>query len=269
MARMTRIRFHIGAHKTATTHLQMTLASCTFRPGMCYVPLKWLRWTLTSPVRKHRPRLPWHRWYKGTWLFSDENIMGTSASGLRLYPDPARALHYFKDCELSVFLCVRSYDTFLPSAYGEGLWRHPYQPFPDGITARRWIDIVSDLQQALPGTPIHVWCYEDYRAHAQAIARFYADDGIKAFGDPLRQDPKSGFSGRAVKELARFHKRRPRKFEVRRVRDIFPISSEYPRFNPWADEQEAHLRELYRQDLAVLEDLGVLWKPEAPATDPV
>lgn len=263
---MTHIRFHIGAHKTASTHLQMTLARCAFRPGIRYVPLNFLRMTLTSPVRRRRPRLPWHRWYSGTWLFSDENILGTTENGLRMYHDPAHALRYFNDCGLSVFLCVRSYDTFLASAYGERLWRHPYRPFSRKLPVRRWPGLVRDLRHALPDAPIHIWRYEDYRAHFRAIAQFYTDNGIIAFGDPLKHNPKSGFSEQAVAEMSRFNRRRPRKYEVLRVREKFPIGPKYPRFNPWTDEQEAHLRGMYEKDLGVLEGMAVLWKPGAKST---
>lgn len=51
---MTRTRFHIGAQKTATTHLQMTLRRCELAPGTRYMPLKRLRRLLTSRVRKGR-----------------------------------------------------------------------------------------------------------------------------------------------------------------------------------------------------------------------
>ncbi|RJP41456.1 MAG: hypothetical protein C4548_09250 [Desulfobacteraceae bacterium] len=260
---MTRINFHIGAHKTASTHLQMTLAKCTFRPGVRYVPLNRLRTMLTSPVRKKRPHLPWHRWYNGTWLFSDENILGTTANALRMYPDPAHALRYFRDCELRVFLCVRCYDTFLASAYGERLWRHPYQPFAGDLPVRRWPDIVRELKNALSGTPIHIWRYEDYREHARAITRFYADDGIEEFGEPLQHHPKSGFSGRAVEEMSRFKRRRPIKYEVLRIRAEFPIGPRYPRFNPWTERQKTYLRKIYAHDLMVLEDMAAVWKPGA------
>lgn len=258
---MTRIRFHIGAHKTATTHLQMTLAGCSFAPGTRYVPLKRLRMTLTSPVRKHRPRLPWHRWHGGTWLFSDENILGTRRDGLRMYLDPARALRYFLDGELGIFLCVRRYDTFLASAYGESLWRHPYRPFEAALPSRRWPDVVRDLQHDLPGVPMHVWRYEDYRENARAIMQFYADDTITDFGAPLRQDPKSGFSGRAVEEMARFSDARPRKAEVLGLREAFPIGTEYPRFDPWSADQRARLQAMYLEDLAVIDSIAALWTP--------
>lgn len=258
---MTRIRFHIGAHKTATTHLQMTLARCRFAPGTRYVPLKRLHHTLTSPVRKGRPRLPWHRWHHGTWLFSDENFMGRTKHALRMYPDPARALRYFLDCELEIFLSVRSYDTFLASAYGERLWRHRFQPFHAELPSRRWPDLVHDLQRELPGVPVHVWRYEDYRDHADAILQFYADAAITEFGAPLEQDPKSGFSARAVAELARLGGSRPGKSRVLRLREAYPISLEFPRFDPWSDTQRTRLQEMYTEDLAVIETIAALWRP--------
>jgi hypothetical protein len=260
---MTEIRFHIGAHKTATTHLQMTLARCSFATGTRYVPLKRLRVTLTSPVRKARPHIPWHRWHAGSWLFSDENILGTTAESLRMYRDPAHALRYFLDCHLRIYLCVRSYDTFLASAYGERLWRHPWQAFPGELPSRRWPDVVADLAAGLPGASLHLWCYEDYRQHAGEIAQFFAGGAITAFGEPVEQDLKSGFSARAVQELARIARRRPRKSEVLAVRSRFPIGAEYPRFNPWSDAQQAELRAMYRDDLAVLAGRVEFWQPAA------
>jgi hypothetical protein len=258
---MTQIRFHIGAHKTATTHLQMTLARATFTPGTRYVPVKRLRVALVSPVRKGRLRLPWHRWYAGTWLFSDENVLGTTENSLRMYPDPAHALRYFLDCELSLFLCVRRYDTFLASAYGERLWRHRYQPFAAALPARRWPDVIHDLQRDLPGVPVYVWRYEDYRENAAAIMQFYAGDAIADFGAPLEQDPKSGFSGRAVAEMVRFSAARPRKAQVLQLREEFPISESYPRFNPWSVEQQARLQEMYAEDLERIGQVAELWRP--------
>ncbi|HUG98223.1 MAG TPA: hypothetical protein VMQ83_03525 [Gammaproteobacteria bacterium] len=261
---MTRIRFHIGAHKTATTHLQMTLAGCRLAAGTRYVPLKRLRMTLTSPVRKRRPHLPWHRWHGGTWLFSDENIMGTTRAALQMYPAPANALRHFLDCELSLFLCVRSYDDFLASAYVEGLRRGPFEPFVAEMPTRRWPDIVRDLLSALPGVPIHVWKYEDYRDNSATIIRHYSGDAILGLGDPPREDPKTGFSGQAVVEMARFAGRLNWKAHVRKLATRFPIGAEYPRFFPWGVEEQGRLREMYAQDLTVIDRLVDLWQPAAP-----
>lgn len=258
---MTRIRFHIGAHKTATTHLQMTLARCSLAAGTRYVPLKRLRRLLTSPVRKRRPFLPWHRWYGGTWLFSDENILGNSSNVRRMYRDPAAALEYFADCELELFMAVRSYETFLPSAWAERLWRHRFEPFEAVVPGRRWTDIVADLQAALPGVPIHVWRYEDYQAHAESIIRFYADDAVVRFPPPLVTRPKSGFSADAIAELERCAGAYPGRRRIRRIRDRYPVGPGHPRFDPFSDEQKAVLREMYEQDLATLERWVDVWRP--------
>src|SRR5699024_2382731 len=145
---------------------------------------------------KGRPFLPWHRFHRGTWLFSDENILGNSANVMRMYQKPAAALKYFADCDLELFMAIRSYATFLPSAWGERLWRHPFEPFEPHLPARRWTDVVVDLQAALPGVPIHLWRYEDYRDHAEDIICFYAGGAVESFPPPLVSPPKSGFSAR-------------------------------------------------------------------------
>lgn len=258
---MTRIRFHIGAHKTATTHLQMTLARSRLAAGTRYVPLVRLRRLLTSRVRKRRLIVPWHRWYSGTWLFSDENILGTTADGLRMYPHAAAALKYFSDCDLSVYLCVRGYDSFLPSAWGERLWHHEFQPFEPEIPRRRWTDLVADLQSALPQVPIHVWRYEDYTVHSRAIIRDYADGAIERFPPPLHSRPKSGFSTRAVAELEQYTGSKIGKRHLESVRERFPVSKAYPRFDPWSDEQKNRLSDMYAEDLAELQERVDLWRP--------
>ncbi|NEZ03592.1 hypothetical protein G4Y73_05425 [Wenzhouxiangella sp. XN201] len=258
---MTRIRFHIGAHKTATTHLQLTLAGCRLAPGTRYVPLKRLRRWLISPIRKGRPHLPWHRWHTGTWLFSDENILGTTANALRMYPDPAAALKYFVDCDLSLFLCVRSYESFLPSAWGERLWHHEFQPFEAKLPVRRWTDVVADLRSDLPGVPIHVWRYEHYREHAEAIARYYADNAIERFPTGLVARPKSGFSARAVAELGQCSGSRVGKRRLERVRARFPVGKKYPRFDPWTEAQKSELRDMYRCDLEQIAAMARVWQP--------
>jgi|GEM_PF-4905966 len=257
---MTRIRFHIGAHKTATTHLQMTLAGCRLAPGTCYVPLKRLRRLLTTPVRKGRPFLPWHRWYRGTWLLSDENILGNSSNVRRMYEDPGRALQYFSDCRLELFMAIRSYDRFLPSAWAERLWRHPFEPFEPVIPRRRWTDVVADLQAALPGVPIHVWRYEDYQDQADSIIRAYSDGAVSAFSVRPSGRPKRGFSAKAIAHLSLYEGSYPGRLRIRQIRQRYPIGPEYPRFDPWSELQRAKLKAMYAEDVEALRDRVRFWQ---------
>lgn len=261
---MTQIRFHIGAHKTATTHLQMTLARSRLVRGTRYVPLGRLRRFLTSPVRKGRPHLPWHRWFDGTWLLSDENILGTTANALAMYPDPAAALRYFADCDLRIFLCIRCYDTFLPSAWGERLWHHHFCPFDARLPERRWTDVVDDLQTALPDVPIHVWRYEDYRAQSQTIMQRYADGAVTSFPPELAAAPKSGFSARAVAELESMVGHRLGRRRLEAVRRRYPVGPDQPRFDPWRARQKEQLQEMYADDVARLGGVVDVWQPQSP-----
>lgn len=258
---MTRIRFHIGAHKTATTHLQMTLAGCQLVPGTRYVPLKRLRRLLTSPVRKGRPFLPWHRWYRGTWLLSDENILGNSSNVRRMYVEPGRALKYFSDCQLELFMAIRSYDSFLPSAWAERLWRHPFEHFEPVIPERRWTDVIADLQAALPGVAIHVWRHEDYRDHAEAIIDAYAGGAIRTFPQRPPGRPKRGFSARAIAHLSLYEGSHPGKLRIRQIHQRYPIGPEYPRFDPWSELQRAKLKAMYAEDVETLKDRVRFWQP--------
>lgn len=262
------IRFHIGAHKTATTHLQMTLARCRLESGTRHIGLGWLRRTLTSPVRKHRPRLPWHCWYRGTWLFSDENILGTCKEGLALYPDPASALAYFGDCGLRIFLCVRSYDTFLVSAWGERLWHHRFEPFRAELPQRRWTHVVSDIRAKLPDVPVHVWRYEDYRQSAREIAQYFAGGAIAAFGPELEADPKSGFSAEAVEQMDRYRGSRLGKTRIHRLRERYPVGERFERYDPWSAEQKAQLRRMYAEDVERLGEMAEIWRPDPVIQSP-
>lgn len=258
---MTRIRFHIGVHKTATTHLQMTLAGCRLANGTRYVPLKRLRRFLISPVRKGRPFLPWHRFYRGTWLFSDENILGNSSNVRRMYRRPAEALKYFADCDLELFMAIRSYESFLPSAWGERLWRHPFEPFEPVLPDRRWSEVVADLQAALPGVPIHMWRYEDYRDHAEDIIQRYAGGAVESFPPPLASPPKSGFSADAIAELSRYSGSYPGRRPIVRARKRYPVGAEHPRFDLWSDEQKRSLKAMYAEDVEALKQRVDFWTP--------
>jgi len=260
---MPKIRFHIGAHKTATTHQQQVLGSSSFHPGTRFVPLSLLRRTLTSPVRRSRPHLPWHRWYNGVWLLSDENMLGTTADALAIYPEAAPALRHFLDCDLQVFLSVRRYDNFLASAYGERLWRHPFRPFPGSLPTRRWPDLVRDLQQQVPGVPIAVWQYEHYRQHQSDIMQFYAGQSIECLGKSRDSAPKSAFSTAAVNAMTTFSEIRPRRHQVERIRDRYPVDAQNPPFDPWTPAQRQQLHEWYNEDLLQLAGMVELWQPPA------
>ena len=195
-------RIHLGAHKTATTHLQETLTA--LRPalaarGLDYVPNPLLRERKFARLLWRRDRLARMpilgparmrekieavveplRLGPETVVLSEENILGVPDQILRVpfYPQAAlsvaRLATLAARAEVVFFLSIRGYDRLLPSAYAEALKFRP--PREGGFKAAdllaqppSWYDLVQQIHTAAPGIPLRIWRQEDYRANAQAI----------------------------------------------------------------------------------------------------
>ncbi|MEO0682051.1 MAG: hypothetical protein AAF192_16730, partial [Pseudomonadota bacterium] len=151
-------RIHLGAHKTATTHLQGALAARRkdlLRAGVEYVPLHRMRKAQVQSLRKRldgegagRPArraaliealLP-NGPRRAAVALSDENLIGIPMTLLRrgLYPKAGRAVRFLSSladdgAELRLFLATRSLDTLLPSTYAEAARRRHVDGGFDGV----------------------------------------------------------------------------------------------------------------------------------------
>ena len=197
-------RIHLGAHKTATTHLQETLAAAR-RPlaarGLDYIPNPDIRGAKLAPTLWRRrpiarvPILGPSRMREAieavleplrigptNVVLSEENIIGVphqifeAPTYPQLTTSIARLASLALQAELVLFLSIRPYDTLLPSAYAEALKHAP--PPEDGFEAVRaramaappsWFDIVRRIRAAAPAAPLRIWRQEDYRANSRAI----------------------------------------------------------------------------------------------------
>lgn len=192
-------RLHLGAHKTATTHLQSLLTAmrddCVAR-GIDPIPYPALK-----PLKLHRPSpWDWRSWLGGRALgaavtralaplrrgpdiviLSNEDLLGWTDEALAASPYPRaesrlRAVRAVTDgAEVALFLAVRGWDALLPSAYAQ-LLRHG--PVPGGFAALAtrvmqetpaWSDLATRLTALFPDTTLTVWRQEDYRANAAVI----------------------------------------------------------------------------------------------------
>lgn len=200
MQAVTEWRVHIGAHKTATTHLQDTLAAQSTglaEYGIDYIPRftrhrgrladllagrNWQGWFRTAPGRRQWDDILARAHRDGrTVVLSDENIIGKPRHllGRRPYSHAEsrlKALSTLLGTEhLHLFLSIRSFDTLLPSAYVQAI-RH--RRMPGGIDALRrrwrrhppsWVDLIERIQRAIPDARLHLWTFEDYPAHVHDI----------------------------------------------------------------------------------------------------
>jgi hypothetical protein len=278
-------RIHLGAHKTATTHLQETLTAV--RPalaerGVDFIPnplVRGRRMALTLWQRRPIARLPIIgpvrmreaieatleplRLGPDTVVLSEENILGVPRQILEtpFYPQAAlnlaRLASLGQKADLVLFLSIRGYDTLLPSAYAEALKHAP--PPPGGFGAAKaqllaqppsWYDLVARIREAAPGVPLRIWRQEDYRANARPIME--AVCGCEIGPLPEISDPSwtRSPSAAAIAEVERLPADMPPAERSVRVREIFAASAPgADRFRPFSAAERQRLRGDYEADL--------------------
>ena len=278
-------RVHIGAHKTATTHLQETLKrvreSLAGR-GVDFIPNQLLRQRGFAPMlweRRPLARLPIVgnarmrdaleaaveplRLGPEVVVLSEENILGLPEQifATPFYPHAAQSIGRLASlggrAEFLIFLSIRSYDTLLPSAYAEHL-KHSAPPAGgfEGVHARlvahppSWYDLVARIHAAAPGVTLRIWRQEDYRANAPAIMEALCGCPLPPL--PEISDPSwtRSPSATAIAAAEALPADLPHAERLARARDIYTASEPgADRFRPFSPAERARLRGDYEADL--------------------
>jgi len=187
------IILHIGAHKTASTHLQLAFArsrKALQAQGVAYFGPDELRrrglgvpeyLSAAAEDADHAARIrtalavPCDR-----LLLSEENLLGNAHNvelirTARLYDRAsarlARLSALLPPGQVMLALGIRNPAGFLTSAYAQRLMSGTLQSYDDYTQALdparlRWADLIARLQAGLPGALCHVWRFEDYPAIA-------------------------------------------------------------------------------------------------------
>lgn len=203
---ITEFRVHIGAHKTATTHLQYTLEAAA--PDIRALDGNFLSYPVVRKIVKplHRGRrghmaqafpalsplllrpekkklledLRLAQPVSGSIILSDENLLGTIESCIwagRLYPNLSRIdmISLLSTiAPLTLFISIRSLDGYIPGAYATALKYTPLSRcdlnrFTSNLRSqsRHWTTLVSRVQNIVPRARIYVWNYDEYQAGSQ------------------------------------------------------------------------------------------------------
>ncbi len=278
-------RIHVGAHKTATTHLQETLAAVRddlAGQGIDFIPNPLVRARNLGPaLARRRPiaRLPILgnarmrdaieavlaplRIGPEVVALSEENIVGVPEHMLMVpfYPQAAQRIGRLASlagrAEVVLFLSIRSYDTLIPSAYVETL-KHGV-PAPGGFAAAwaglraappSWFDLVARIRAAAPGVALRVWRQEDYRANARAIMEAFCGRALgplPEISDPTWTRSPSAAAIATVEALPGDLSHAER---LARVRAVFAAAEPgADRFQPFAAAERQRLRARYAADL--------------------
>ncbi|SLN65947.1 hypothetical protein PSA7680_03484 [Pseudoruegeria aquimaris] len=270
---------HIGAHKTATTHLQKLLdrnADRLAAASVRYVGPSTLRPTglslrqflgLEDGSRPGAAESVLRDLAGGadTVILSEENLLGPMFQGdagqlFPLYPKAdlrvERIVRGLAGCDLRLMLSVREPASYLVSAYSQAMLRGRYGRFVDfvaGVAPERiqWSNLVKRLSLIEGPRELILWRYEDYRAllprllsemmPAEAAAALDAPEGIA----------HQGLSRTAVAVAQAWAEDDPEEAGLAKAaREAFPVGPEHPAYDPWPEAIKAESLAAYEADLA-------------------
>ena len=276
------LRLHLGAHKTATTHLQRVLhkhRAALRAAGIDFVRPVELRPALAAA----RPALPLP-WGEGALLMrvldglrtgapvlvlSEENLVGSIPALFepRPYPRVARRVRALAaeagTAPVTLFLAIRSFDRLWPSAHSQWLRHNPHDP--GRIDRARhiarsappsWAEVVGRQHRAVPGATVRVWRYEDHAEHWRAIAAALVGADTGPIRDVPRPKGTVSPSAEAVR-LAEAYAGPDRGTEVPAIYAAHPAEGGTP-YAPFAADEVAALQARYAADLAALRADGLL-----------
>lgn len=270
---VARFRLHLGAHKTATTHIQQTLNAMrdTLSNGgvdFCYYqdlrtngfPSHFR--TGTASAKRMKGRLDLLRSGQPCVLVSDENWIG--GMGDALAPDPYPDLRdklrgiapLYEGRVEGVFFAIRNMADCLPSAYAEALRFHTkFVGFERYLRARMraggsWVGVIERLRAAFPGIPITVWRYEDYRGNAHSLLNTLTGLDLPAPPDlrePARTRSPSASAIAAIETLSRKAQDRWRYMED--VQRALAADTDTDKYRPLSPEDMAWFTKRYENDV--------------------
>ena len=275
------VTLHIGAHKTASTHLQklfLAHSDALLSRGCAYFGPEMLRKrrvknTEGTTVNRLRRSLDAARTAGQSVLLSDENILGRPrppfiADGGRLYPQAAPRVAAFVSglglTEVTLALSLRDPLAFLISAHGhQAMAGHPvsFDDFANGIDplALRWSEVIARLLEYAGAARIILWRYEDYPRIAPNICAALSGDPYAAQILTADSGPQlTGISEQAFQRAQALLAKDPQKNAKKTVKHQmrrFPKSAQYPPLQPFSPACIAQSLSQYQLDWAHLATL--------------
>ncbi len=175
---MTKIILHLGAHRTASTHVQGVLGKNTAllaKAGIAAPCQEDVKNALTKPLGTRIPSL--RAGFRQleidakleTVVLSDENLLGFLNSIFThgaFYPDTAHRLSKLKAMlpvdPIKIVVAIRPYESFFASAYGRWLAPERMVLSRETLAAlvlalkRGWQDVLADIAGAFPESELLV-----------------------------------------------------------------------------------------------------------------
>lgn len=287
--RVSEWRVHIGAHKTATTHLQDTLAAqrgALKGHGIDYLPREQARalglargvrriarkksdfllrqalWPMTMTIARQGPAV---------FAISEENFLGgVDALGVcPFYPNAtsqiATLTNLLQPAPLHLFLSLRDYATLFSSVYIQRLRQGPVKGGAERMLKQwtesppSWPCLVRRIQAAAPRAEVSVWTFEDYAEHpTQIMSAFLGGTPIEDLQLPPPPETKA-LSRSAVLALEGLPPSLSRGERKKAVRNIENAKGCSERYRPLPRDVHDWLSQKYADDLEIIRKSNVNW----------
>lgn len=274
------IHFHLGAHKTATTYMQhkiiannalldsnniLFLGQEFITPTLCKALLPGTSMDRSVDLKMFKVIFsgetvtPVHR-----LVLSDENL----PTVLKLiylfgefYPHLRKRMKLIKsffrqytDVPVKIFFCLRSYDTYLPSAYGEFIRHNPFVPFSEYISKVdihrdvSWPHIIDIFSEVFGPENITLWRYEDFKKKEQLVFSELLgmpDIQLKELEESTIRNSASHEAIKRMEELAGTKTPEELRMLLPELVDQFPKDGKNKGFSPFSDEVKQALNNRY------------------------
>ena len=282
--RATKWKIHLGAHKTATTHIQ-DIAEQQYEKlhhqGIDYISRGNIRShkVLAKPGRFHwrekfnsKPLVSafHHRLKKlrrggDTVVLSEENFLGNATALLssNFYSKPSPYLKIIdslsKNNEVSVFLSIRPQVNIIPSAYIQVLRTHQLNHGFERIKKEiienppSWVTLIRTLKESLPDVKLTVWTMEDYLRDKDAVLSLLFGTEFPHFEDIKAPSRTKSPSLEAIRKIELLPSDILIKEYRKRVTKIIQNDQGKIKFSPFTESELTILNDQYNSDLSTIQ----------------
>lgn len=272
---------HIGAHKTATTHLQDTLklakvelsaAGIEFihrdaiRSQRGFCRMKWwqkLPGFKQALMEETRCRLFSQRDHGDSILISEENIMGSVSDLLKfpLYHDLKTGLVSLcslkGDNNINIYLAIRAFSEIIPSAYAQQARMAKVKPGDFDLIKEQmlnrplsWAGVVERIVSVFGQDRLGLWTFEDYKRTPEFFLSHLCRGRKTEFMQlPPPASTKSP-SAKAIASLEEIPNKLSRQARKAQAEKICLHDDGKEPFLPFSEKEKVILQEIYEEDLA-------------------
>lgn len=273
------ISLHVGAHKTATTHLQNILQKNQKRlskqsirylgPPEIREDNKEIFSTLGRDLDAGAQNRHLEQVIGGNHrlAISEENIVGraTLTCG-KLEPGPfygqslenlALVRSLLGDYPIHICLGVREPTSYTTSLYSQILLSQRFWVWEDFLNdtqphRRAWSDMILPIIESHPWASVTLWRYEDYHKVFDQIMGVFLGPAAPKLKMNLKARQHSGLSQAAVDACTKWHAEGYRGPLGHLAREDFPVGGDNPRFKPWDQSVIVDSQSRYDADIEML-----------------